>query len=116
MAAEDGQTGNDVVSRLHVAHLGAHSCNDASGFVAEHNGGRTGVEALLEVHVTVADARRGRPYTDLVGSWSTNIHIFNGQWLMHSAKNGCFHRCLLLKILELSQVAPRQTGGGAAHG
>jgi len=96
MAAEDGQTGNDVIPRLHIAHLGAHGCHDASGFVAEHNGGRTGVEALLEVHVTVADARRGRPYTDFVRSWGTNIYIFNSQWLMYSAKNCGFHRFILL--------------------
>src|SRR4029453_7719263 len=53
MATEDGQTGNDVVPRLHVAHLGADGCDDTSGFVAEHDGGRTGGETLLEVQVAV---------------------------------------------------------------
>ena len=46
-----------MVPRLHIAHLGAYGCDDTSGFVAKHDGGRTGVETLLEVHVAVADAR-----------------------------------------------------------
>jgi hypothetical protein len=105
-----------VVPRLYIAHLGAYGFDDTSGFVAEHDGGRTGVEPLLEVHVAVADARCGSPHADLVGPRGTNVHIFNSQWLMHSAKNSCFHCCLLLRILVLSQGAPRQTGGGAAPG
>ena len=79
MATEDRQTGDDVVSRLHVAHLGTHGFDDASGFVAEHDGGRTGVEALLEVHVAVADTRRGRPHADFVRPRGTDVDIFNGQ-------------------------------------
>src|SRR5262245_1403756 len=102
MATEDGQTGNDVVPRLYIAYLGAYGFDDTSGFVAEHDGGRTGVEPLLKVHVAVADTRRRSPHADLVGAWGANIHIFYSQWLMHSAKNGCFHCCLLLRILELA--------------
>src|SRR5262245_59978122 len=116
MTTEDGETGNDVVPRLHVAHLGAYGFFDTSGFVAEHDGGRTGVETLLEVHVTVADACRRRAHADLVRARGADVHIFNRQWLVHSAKNGCFHRCLLLRILELSQGAPRPTGEGATPG
>jgi hypothetical protein len=95
MATEHRQTGNDVVSRLYIAHLGAHGGDDASGFVAEHGRGRTGVEALLEVHVAVTDTSGGGADTDFVGSWRTQVHIFNGQRLMHGAKNGGFHGCIL---------------------
>jgi hypothetical protein len=95
MTAEYRQAGDDVVARLYIAHLGAHGGDDASGLVAEHDRGGAGVEALLEVHVTVADTRCGRPDTDFVGSWRTQIHIFNGQRLMHGAKNCGFHGCVL---------------------
>ena len=79
-----------MVPGLHVAHLRAYGFDNTSGFVAEHDGRRTGIETLLEVHVAVADARCRRPHADLMGARGTNVYIFNGQWLMHSAKNHAF--------------------------
>src|SRR4029434_689126 len=105
-----------------VTHLGAYGFDNTSGFVAEHDGSRTGIETLLEVYVAVADARRRSPHADLMGARGTNVYIFNSQWLMHSAKNSCFHRCLLLRILELALtrqecwLARRQGGEGWVAG
>jgi hypothetical protein len=62
MAAEDGQTGNHVVSSLPVAHFGPYGFDNASGLVPKNGGGRTGVETLLEVHVAMTDACRDGPY------------------------------------------------------
>jgi hypothetical protein len=67
-----------VVPRLYVAHLRAYGFDDTSRFVAEYDGGRTGIETLLEVHVAVADARRRSPHADLMGARGANIYIFNG--------------------------------------
>jgi len=67
MAAENGQTGDHVVPRLHVAHFGAYGFDDASGLVPENGRGRTGVKALLEVQVAMADARRRGAHAHTTG-------------------------------------------------
>ena len=48
MATEDGQTGDDMVPRLHVAYFGAYCFDNTSGFVAEHDASLV-LEALGEI-------------------------------------------------------------------
>ena len=98
MAAENGQTGDHVVPRLHVAHFRAYGFDDAGGLVSENGRGRTGVEALLEVQVAMATPAAASSYADLVCPRGTYAHLFNGQGLMRYER------------LQLSLVHPPQDG------
>ena len=52
----------------HVAHLRAYGFDNTSGFVAEHDGVRTGIETLLEVHVPLWQTPAAAVRTHLMGA------------------------------------------------
>jgi hypothetical protein len=91
MTAEDGQAGDDMVTRLDVAHLGTDGLDHASRLVSKHDrhGGR--IQSFVKMHVAMADTGRHCTHEDFVWPRGTDIDILNAEGFMDFAEYGSFH-------------------------
>ena len=105
MAAEDGETSDDVIARLELAHLEAYLFHDPGGLVAQDGGGGEGIEAVDEVQVAVADAGGDGAHEHLATHGLVDVDFLDRQGLMRAMEHGSFHGGLLLDF----------TGPGASH-
>ncbi len=91
VTTENGQTGNDMIARHHIANLGADFLDNPSRLMPQHHWRRRRVEPFIKMHIAMANARRRRADDDLMRSGYTELDIFNRERLTHPAKYGCFH-------------------------
>jgi hypothetical protein len=81
MATKDRQAGDHVVTWFYIPHLGAHRFHHTGGFMPEHDRHRGWIEAFIEVHVAVTDASGDGADEHLVRTGSTDVDVFNTEWL-----------------------------------
>jgi hypothetical protein len=95
VAAEDREAGDDMVTRLDVAHLGADLLHDPGRLVPEH--GRHGVEvgAGLEVEVAVTDAGCRRADQYLPGPGLVDLDVLDLERLPDLTQDRGLHGVLL---------------------
>jgi hypothetical protein len=80
MAAEDRQTGDNMVARLDITHLRAHGLDNARRLMPQYNRHGGGVEPLLEMHIAMADAGCHSTHPHFVRTGSTDVNIFETEW------------------------------------
>ncbi len=92
-AAESGEAGDHVISRLHHGYLGAHRLHDARALVTEDDRLVQGEppDAIDDVQIAVAHARRRRADKDLAPPGLVDLHRFDGQGLVHLPEDGGLH-------------------------
>jgi hypothetical protein len=91
MTAEDRQAGDDVVARFDIVHLRADSLDYPCGLVPQHNGHGGRVEALVKVHVAMADPSRHGAHQDFVRPRGADVDLLDAEGCMDFAEYGSFH-------------------------
>ena len=109
VAAEDGEAGDHVVPRTHVADLIADRLHHPRRLVPEHGREVGGVEPFDMVEVATAHANGGNPDQHFVADRIGDVHILDPQGLPHSPQYGCLHQ-------HPPCVVPCRTGSGARRG
>jgi hypothetical protein len=91
MAAEDGQAGDDMVTRLNVAYLRADGLDHTSRLVSKHDRHGGGIQSFVKMHVAMTDTGRHCTHEDFVRPRGTDGDILNGEGFMDFAEYGSFH-------------------------
>src|SRR4029453_16492379 len=91
VAAEDRETGDDVVAALELGHVRADRFDNAGGLVAEDRGGRELIIAVDEVQVAMAHATGDRAHEDLALDGLRDLDVLDGEWLLGTVEHGGFH-------------------------
>src|SRR5207247_8283890 len=95
MPAEHGETGDDVIPRLELAHLKADFLHDTRRFVTEDGRSGEGVEAVHEMEIAVADYGGHGAHEHLAAHGLVDVDFLDGQSLMRTVKYRSFHSALL---------------------
>jgi hypothetical protein len=95
LAAEDGEAGDDVVSRLEFRDLEPDRLDDPGRLVAEDGGRRKRVVPVDEVQIAVTHAGGDRAHEHLAPEGLVDVDILDGQQLVGAVEDGSFHVTLL---------------------
>ena len=61
MTAEGRQTGDNMIARLHVGHIGTDFLDNARRFMPKHDWQPVRIKSFNKVKIAVTDSRRRRP-------------------------------------------------------
>ena len=92
VAAENRETGDDVVAGLHIVDGLAHFLDDSGGFMAQYGGGGKGVVAVDKVQVAVANTARDGAHQDFAIQRLVDLDVFDNQRLLGTIEYGGLHR------------------------
>ncbi len=91
MAAEGGQTGDDVIARLDVNDVAAHGFHHAGGLMAQDGGQGIRVGAVLKMQIGVTHACSHGAHEHLSGPWLAVLDVLDFQRFVDLAQYGGFH-------------------------
>jgi hypothetical protein len=91
LAAEHRQAGDDMVAGFDIGDVFAHRLDHCRTFMAEHRGGRVGVESFHEVQIGMAQSSEGGTEQHFAPLRLFDLYLFDREGLVSCVKDRGFH-------------------------